>query len=406
MVADERKMKFALISNVLPPSETAHAAIIQRLLRDLDPESYCLLSSRDYVTDAGRDYTGRLPGRYYHLSAPYQLTRGHRLGLMRERANLLLGVASRARHIARILRQERCDRVVVCTGGNEIYDFPAGYLASRLTGARFYAYLLDQYSHMVSYVLGDSFLRRFEPLVMRGATAVIVPNEFMRDEVERRYGVKAVIIRNTCDVSAYEGVEAGETEDDGGEVKIVYTGGVGSLHFDAFRNLLAALDSLGREDVRVHVYTAQPREVIESGGVGGPRIVLHEHEPVSAMPSIQKHADVLFLPLAFNSPYPDIVKTAAPGKIGEYLSARRPILVHAPADSFLAWYFREHGCGLVVDRDDPAELARALERLLSDGELRERLAASAWERARVDFDLPQAQAQFKELLGLREPVGA
>jgi len=56
-------MKFALISNVLPPSESAHAAIIHRPLRDLDPESYYLLSSKDYMTGAGPDYTGRPASR-------------------------------------------------------------------------------------------------------------------------------------------------------------------------------------------------------------------------------------------------------------------------------------------------------------------------------------------------------
>lgn len=395
-------MRLALISNVLPPSETAHAAIIQRLLRDLDPESYCLLSSRDYTSGEAPDYSGRLPGRYYYLSPPYQLTRGHRFGLKRARetTNLVLGVHLRARYIARILRRERCDRVVVCTGGNEIFDFPAGYLAARMVGARFYAYLLDQYSHMVKFVLGDSFLRRFEPLVMRGSAAVIVPNEFMQAEVEQRYGVSAVIIRNTCDVSAYEGTAGHDQAGDDGEVRVVYTGGVGPLHYDAMSNLLAAIRSLGREEVRLHLYTAQPREAIEACVGGGPFIVLHGHEPVSAMPAVQGRADVLFLPLAFRSPYPDIARTAAPGKLGEYLAARRPILVHAPADSFVSWYFRTHECGLVVDRDDPAELARALERLLEDEDLRERLNANAWERAREDFDLPKARARFAGLLGL------
>ena len=68
-----------------------------------------------------------------------------------------MGVALRARAIARILKREECDAVVVCTGGNEVQDFPAAFLASRLKGARFYAYLLDQYIHMASYGLRKSF---------------------------------------------------------------------------------------------------------------------------------------------------------------------------------------------------------------------------------------------------------
>jgi glycosyltransferase involved in cell wall biosynthesis len=399
-------MKFALISNVLPPSESAHAMIIHRLLKDLDPASYCLLSSRDYVTGEQPNYSGRLAGKHYYLPPTFSFTRGYRFGLkfLREQANLGLGVVLRARAIARILRREKCDAVVVCTGGNEILDFPAGYLASRLAGAKFYPYLLDQYFHMVSYVLGENFLQRIEPLLMKGAAAVIAPNEFLRDELRRRFKIEAVVIHNICDLSLYDEpldmTAEGASEGVSGEVRIVYTGGVGPLHYDAFRNLLAAVESLGREDVRVHLYTAQPRDGLEREGIRGRALVYHEHEPVSAMPAIQRRADMLFLPLAFASPHPDIVRTAQPGKMGEYLAARRPILVHAPHDSFIAWYFRQHECGLVVDQNDPAQLARALDGILNDAVLRERLAARARERAEVDFSLPKAQAQFAQVLGL------
>ncbi len=402
-------MKFALISNVLPPSESAHATIIHRLLRDLDPASYCLLSSRDYVTGDQPNYSGRLPGKHFHLPPTFKLKRGYRFGLnpLRENFNLVFGVFSRARAIARILRRERCEAVVVCTGGNEILDFPAGYLASRLVGAKFYAYLLDQYFHMVSYVLGEHFLQRLEPVLMKGATVVIAPNEFLCEDLRRRHGVEPVIIHNPCDLSDYDGPleedgaaaegEAGERRE---EVRIVYTGGVGPVHYDAFRNLLAAVAALGREDVKLHLYTAQPRADLEREGIGGPALVYHEHESASAMPGVQRRADLLFLPLAFKSPHPEIVRTAAPGKMGEFLAARRPVRVHAPPDSFISWYFRRHGCGLVVDEDDPARLAVALDSILEDAALREELAARARERAEADFSLPQARARFAEVLRL------
>jgi glycosyltransferase involved in cell wall biosynthesis len=402
-------MKFALVSNVLPPSETAHAAILHRLLRDVDPASYVLLSSRDYSGGgADPDYSGRLSAPYYRLPPAFRLRRSFRLGRhTAEAIGTALGIPARARAIAAILRRERCNAVVVCTGGNEILDFPAAYLASRVAGARFYAYLLDQYAHMVSYVLGKSFLRRIEPMVMKGADAVIVPNEFLADEVRRRFGVEPVVIHNPCDLAAYEAAPAGAAADPAarGETRIVYTGGVGPLHFGAFRNLLAALGMLGRDDVRLHLYTAQPQAELDAGGIRGP-VVRHPHQPVAAMPGIQRAADVLFLPLALDSAYPEIVRTAAPGKMGEFLAARRPILVHAPADSFLAWYFRRHGCGVVVDRNDPEEVARALDRLLHDPALRERLAERAYRRARADFSLADARARFAHTLGLDLRPGA
>jgi glycosyltransferase involved in cell wall biosynthesis len=391
-------MKFALVSNVLPPSGSAHAAIIYRLLRDLDPETYCLLSSSDYTRNSGPNYTDPLPGKYYHLPPCFQFTRGYRFGLqaLREKVNLAIGVILRGRIIGRILKRETCDAVIVCTGGREILDFPAAYLASRLTGARFYAYLLDQYSHMVSYVMGNSFLRHFESRILKGATAVIVPNEFLRDELRQRFNVEAVVIHNMCDLDVYR--YENNTQHKSNETQIVYTGGVGPLHYDAFRNLLAAIELLERKDVRLHLYAPQSRASIENERIAGPHVIFHEHQPVSTMPAIQQRADILFLALAINSPHPEIVRTAMPGKMGEYLASGRPILVHAPPDSFVASYFRRYECGLVVDQNDPVQLARAIGLLLNNATLRERLGTRARDRAKADFDQIKEQVRFTELL--------
>jgi glycosyltransferase involved in cell wall biosynthesis len=85
--------------------------------------------------------------------------------------------------------------------------------------------------------------------------------------------------------------------------------------------------------------------------------------------------------------------------MGEYLAANRPILVHAPAYSFLAWYFRHHECGLVIERDDPNALADAIRQLMTDAALRQSLRERARERASIDFDLNRARAQIDQLLG-------
>jgi glycosyltransferase involved in cell wall biosynthesis len=123
------------------------------------------------------------------------------------------------------------------------------------------------------------------------------------------------------------------------------------------------------------------------------------------MPGIQMEADLLFLPLAFNSPYPELVRTSATTKLGEYLAARRPVLVHAPPDSFVSWYFRRYDCGLVVDESDPARLAEGIERVLGDAGLRRLLSANAWERARADFDIRQSRDAFARLIGLEGAQG-
>ena len=389
--------KFALLSYNLPPLKTPHGAIIHRLLKELPPDAYCLMSASPDDFGVPGETPDRLPGNYHRLPPPYQFTRGYRLGFQSATVRTLVGVVSRARTIARILRQERCDAIVLCTGGFELIDFPAAFLASRLVGARFYAYLLDQYLNMIRIVLGKSVLSFFEGVVLRRSTAVIAPSEFMRDRLRERYGVDAVVIHHPCDVDQYVAAGSSGKSLGAGEVRIVYTGSVGQLYADGLRNLAVALDLLNRDDVRLHIYCPQSPEECEELGIRG-RITFHGTQPISAMPRIQCSADILFLPLAFETEHADHLQTSVPGKMGEFLAAGRPILVHTAPDYFTTWYFRHHDCGLVVSENDPKALARGLERLLADPELRERLSRRARERAKADFDTSLVRRQFLHLI--------
>ncbi|HEV2707706.1 MAG TPA: glycosyltransferase [Pyrinomonadaceae bacterium] len=394
-------MKFALVSYVLPPSWSGQAMMLYRLLRDLPPERYCLVTLDEGGGHNGQEFSERLPGRYHFLPPEFRLTRGHRFG--GAQANILVGlvwqIAVRARRIARIVKEEKCEAIVGCSGGHDFVYFPAAYLASRLAGVPFYAYLFDDYATQWISPLVRFVARRLEPFIMKGAQGIVAHSEFLRDELRERYGVESIVIHNPCDLSDYEKELPPEQTDvdDAEETRIVYTGAISDGQFGALRNLLAAIERLGRPGVKLHLYTAQSPEYWGARGLRG-AVVFHEHQTVFAIPAIQRRADLLFLGLAFDSPYPEHIKTASPGKTGEYLAARRPILVHAPPDSFVVWYFRTHDCGLVVDADDPEALARALARLLEDEELRGRLTEKAWQRARADFSTETAQAKFVRLL--------
>jgi glycosyltransferase involved in cell wall biosynthesis len=392
-------LKFALISHNVPPSGTGQSLVIYRMLRELDPEHYCLISTEQHDANKPADGPSQmLPCRYHHLPPAFRFERGYRLGLraMRESVNIQVAVVDYRCRIADIVRREKCDAVVACTG--DVTILPAGYLASRAAGVPFYAYLFDHYSYREWDDPVKAFwARRFEPFIMKGAAGLIAPNEILRDDLRERFGVEAAVIHNSFDISPYETAEV-DAGNRSGEVNIVYTGAVYEAHFGAFRNLMAAIRKLDHLRVRVHLYTNQPEETLQRENVRGP-IVLHQQQAMTEMPRVQMEADILFLPLAFDSPYPDLVKTSATTKLGEYLASRRPVLVHAPRDSFISWYFRKHECGVVVDEDDPARLAEGIELILSDARLCQRLITNAQERARTDFDIAASRAAFFKLLG-------
>jgi glycosyltransferase involved in cell wall biosynthesis len=454
-------LKFALVSHVLPPSPSGQAVVLSRLLRDLDPQQYCLISIKDYSVHDRRNrpqplesVTQRLPGSYHCLppetelrvlplarlmrdnvsfaikqlfrfpythrredegeqrrvlspvaSPPIPLPRGrNRPGLSwRKRCQALIGwiedslnirrqVAQRATRIYDIVVKEGCTAVVACSG--DLIDVPAAWRAARRAGVPFYVYMFDDYAtHMVP-PFHRQFAQEMMPRLARDAAGIVVPNEFLARTYRERYAIDPWIISNPIENVAGAMPRLAPM---GRPARIVYTGAVYEAHFDAIQRMIEALRSRHEPDAELHIYTSICKNRLAQFRIGSPAIV---HDSVSAIEAtrLQQEADIVFLPLAFDSPIPEIINTSAPGKMGELLASGRPVLVHAPRESFVSWYFRQHECGAVVDERNPALLQQAIERLTRDADYCQRLVLRARERALSDFSLQRSQRRFVELL--------
>ena len=372
--------------------------VLSRLLDGFDRDDYVLIRTMDLPIEDDA-FAAPLPARSFHLPETFVSIPGGWRQHSATGRSLARALRSRAHGIAEVVRSEGCTAIVACTGG-DMLDIPAGYLGARRAGVPFYPYFFDHWSQQSQLGTGRRrFAERVEALLVRRAQRVIVPNENLARDLERDHGARVTIVRNACEV----GSDPGPTPTVHGEAAIVYTGAVYAANHDTFRNLLTAVERT-RVSARVHVYTAQSVEELAAAGIEG-ALEIHGHLPLTEMPTVQRGADVLFLPLAFDSPYPSLIRSSSPGKMSEYLASSRPILVHAPPDTFVAGYFREHGCGVVVDRLDPHALADAFTQIVDDGELRRRIASAARTRALADFDMRAAREAFGSLVGLR-PVAA
>ncbi len=418
--------KFAFVSSALPIApNTPQAArsglglILDRLLRCIPSERYCVITTLDRPPDA-------LDAAYYFLKSHHmslfslEQTLSTTVGISRARfyrpclrwfrsayragkrlaystmvANAEQPIKNRGHQIAKIAQRENCALIVGCSG--ELYDLPAAHRASQLTGIPFVAYILDYYGGGWRGSQG-ALARRLEPALLKDAAAVLVTNEHMADIYRRDYGVEAAIIRNPCVIPPPLPADTPDPLLPSDTVNIVYTGAVYTAHYDAFHRLTAAIRALQRSDVKLHIFTNNPPSVLALEGISGSEVVLHNYLPPERIVHVQQRADILFLPLAFHSDLPKMIATSAPGKTGEYLAAGRAVLVHAPSDSFLSWYFRQHACGAVADSEDIGLLTDTLRRLIGDAAWREQLGQSARARAVADFDLAVVGPRFVNAL--------
>lgn len=389
---------FALFSPVVPPARSGQAVILRRLLNGIEPARYYLLADRKaqeknqtivateplqahiILMDSLTSQPVPLPGLRHVPALPYQMTRE---------------ILGRARQFTVILRAHPVRALVVCTG--DFYGFAAGCLAARHLRLPYLAYLFDDYLYQAPRYLRLAAWA-IERFCLRGAAGVMVTNAFFQDLLRRRHGVDAVIIHNGIDLDQLQSTARSEGAILDQGHAIVYTGTIYNAHYDAFRHLIAAIDRLGRGDVKLHLFTFQTPEELARHGIVGPHVVVHGFRKQEQVLAAQREASLLFLCLAFDSPLGPLLRTAAPGKTAEYLAMGRPVLVHAPADTFISWYFKTHGCGFVASDPDPDAVARVLQEALFDAERRAEVISQARARAHADFDIAASRANFERVL--------
>jgi glycosyltransferase involved in cell wall biosynthesis len=392
--------RFALISHTLPPSPSGQAVVLYRILSGINQAKYYLIDSRgdSLQTNPGLNSPFQLQAQYRHLRQELRINNLNVLGFsyIRSIVNLLLRIGTRTKNILSIVRREPgTTAIVACTG--DLVDIPAGFLASQVAHIPFYAYIFDDF---VFQWTGSNrlFSKLIAPFIFKHCAGIIAPNEFICEEYQQRYRVSPSLVRNPCDKDELlkESFSKWPTED--GKFKITYTGTVYHANLDCFRNLINAMESLSKYNLELHIYTAQTQEQLEKQGIKSKQVFIHSHVPYNDILEQQRQADILFLPLAFDSPIKDVIRTSAPGKMGEYLASGRPILAHVPTDSFVSYYFKKYQCGWVADQNDTHELASVIKNLITQPETCSLITQHARQQARHHFSPDIACAQFIDLL--------
>ncbi len=376
--------RFAVLSHTLPPSPSGQAVTLYRILSGFDPEEYYVVSRTVYERKDPQE--AFLPVEYFDVRPPrwLRLLIGIKFPLhLRDLIDAVATTFWRTYKLVRIGQKNPVQAMIAGTG--DIADIPAGFLASKILGIDFHAYIFDDYVYQ--WIGLYRFLAKLmSPLIFRFSAGVIGPNEYICDEYSRRYSINCALVRNPCSAEQLDAFANDQWPDEPGKIKVIYTGAIYHANYDCFHNLIMAINLLQEHTVELHIYTAQAAEQLATQGIKGERIFIHTHIPYQQVLKEQCRADILFLPLAFESPIPEVLRTSAPGKMGEYLASSRPVLAHVPADSFVAYYMKMHQCSAVADKNDPFDLAGYILKLMLDENYRRTIIRNARRQARLDFD--------------------
>ena len=393
-----------ILSPVLPPHDSGQAVMIARTFAGFDPDSYVLATIRHpaYRNVHPELNVPHLPGRIFTIPQSHRLRRysRHHVSWAREFLQLPVRFVQAGLRVAELIKAARCEAVLAFSGADGLDCVPAGLIGSRLAGVPCFIVLYDWWRYQIEYHLGRwrPFAAQIERLALTLADRAIVTNDVQADDYFRLYGVDCTVAYNGAEEAVFAETAPLPWPRAEGQVQMVYTGQIYEAHFDALRNAIAAVAQLQAEGVSIELYSAQTERDVERGGIGAPAI-FRAHLPPPAIYEVQRQADIVLLPLAFESPYPELIRTAATTKLAELLACGRPLLVHAPPGSFVAWYVSTYDCGVVVDRNDPQAVVAAIRRIKDDEALRRRVTANAQVRARTDFSIAQTQSRIASVVG-------
>jgi len=385
--------RFAVVSHAVPPMWSGQAMVLDRLLGELRPEQCVVIAScQSAPPGSPRNATILLPAEPWAgkwLKAGWRATAG-----------VLARCWLRGWRIARIVARERCTGVVACTG--DLIDLPAAAIACRSLGLPLVAYYFDDYVAQWSWAPAPhARAHAFEPFILRAARNLLVPNERLAEAVAERSARRPLIIRNPAWTDRVaEPPEGGRPAP--GRCLIVYTGAVYHVNYAAFRCLIESFSELADLDPELHIYTAQDSAQLAQEGIHGPRVRVFPHVAPGLAWERQCAASVLFMGFAFDEGVAAVVRSSAPGKLGDYLASGVPIVALTPRASFLADYLAGHDCGEVVERLDAGALAAAIRTVVADAARRTTLVANARGRAREEFSASVAVRQLLD--SLRPPA--
>lgn len=349
--------KTLIVSSWAPPRPGGSAQHLYNFFSQFDPATYAIYTKEENMRVAE---PGPTLSCAYHFF-PKQTGR--------------LSVVRRIREGLRLVR----------TGGFEVL-YGTGDTGGGLVLALMLSLLSDKplVLHFLDMYRGNSFKQPWgviswflEPLVLLRARQSIFPNEAIYEEYCRRYGLlreRFSCINNGTFEDPYQPrrtpIERHEPP-----YSIVVTGSIYWAQEESIHCLAHAIEDA--PDLIADIYI--PRRVpgtLERAIGHIERVHLLSAEPAT-MPGVQTQADALFIPLARPSKSSVVTRTAVPGKLPEYLVSGRPIIVHAPEDSFMTAYARREGFAHVVTSYDPKVLRSEIRRVVADTAYQKQLVENA-----------------------------
>jgi glycosyltransferase involved in cell wall biosynthesis len=359
------------------------AVVMRNLLTQFSPESFTVLT-RDYPAEISAPISPEIRVLTVRTDPPFT-RRGERF--WRDLAHPFI-----ERRIKKLVRQVR--PALILAVYPSLHIFSAAINAAETNGIPWVAYLLDVLAEPYHGTKYEQLAEDVQRRMFSSADAILVTGRGMADLYRAKHSVECVRI----EIGYCEPIAATLKPPPAGAPHAFMGGSIYAVNDKAVARLLKGAEQAG---IGFRLATPGGWTFLDKCGIARRPGIEKAHylvrkDYLAAL--LNQHILTVGLNWPDESSTPeDELATAFPTKVVEYLAAGQPILVHCPENYFLARFFREHECGIIVSTREVAAIAAAVRTLLDDGPEQDRMRKNALRAAQI-FSIDRLSMLLRQTL--------
>ena len=271
-------------------------------------------------------------------------------------------------------------QVVVTCWPSDHYTI-AGWITAKILKLPLVVYLHSLWVETKRTFLERKIAQLFEPLVLKSAARVIVATPPTADYLKEKLGINCDILEHTVNTILWPLNSTNKTVNCSPK-NILMLGAVNKFNRDTVIAFSRAIYRI--KELNLTILTFQSVEQLKKIGLDCSRVNSH-YCPRDRLKETILKADILYLPLGFNTPIPKEVKVVIPTRLMDYLPSGIPILAHGPKKSWTMEEADNKGWGYVIDTLDVDSIVTSLKEFISKTNYQEYISNAYQEAKRRDF---------------------
>lgn len=373
--------KVFYVTTAFPPVPAGSSVINRNLLSRFDPQSYKVFSTRANIAakveSFGNIDVERIFRSYYFSS----------------RVNRVLSKFQIKSATKKLIRSAEKEKPTVIIGVFPDYYFlKIARDAAKELQIPLVSYLHDTISESASGTRLEKDALTLQDQVFDESSAIMVMSEGMKDLYKEKYDVESTPLQHTY----MEKVDPSLNRDK--QKRQAFWGGdVYAINLNSVNRVATSLKNL---NYNFFLATGHDKSHFEKTGLDTSGIEIGFFSERNAyLQNLKKNA---LLVLALDWPdeskvHRDELATIFPTKTPEYLASGVPIIVHCPEDYFLARFFRENNCGIVISERSVSELQSTISDIIENSDNYREQTSNAASVTSI-FDANKLSNKFKNII--------